>query len=35
MRADGNLQYVNYQSEGQMSDYLTRNGYDSVITDIV
>ena len=35
MHADGNIQYANYQSEEQMSDYLTSKGYESVISDIV
>ena len=35
MHADGNIQYANYQSEAQMSDYLTSNGYGSVISEIV
>ena len=35
MHADGNIQYANYQSEDQMSDYLTSNGYQSVISEIV
>ena len=35
MHADGNIQYANYQSESQMSDYLTSNGYESVINEIV
>ena len=35
MHADGNIQYANYQSEKQMSDYLTSKGYESVISDIV
>ena len=35
MHADGNIQYANYQSEAQMSDYLTSKGYESVISDIV
>ena len=34
MHADGNIQYANYQSEAQMSDYLTSKGYADVITDI-
>ena len=34
MHADGNIQYANYQSEAQMSDYLTSKGYESVISDI-
>ena len=29
MHADGNIQYANYQSEQQVIDYLTANGYDS------
>ena len=35
MHAEGNFQYANYQSEAQMSDYLTSNGYGSVISKIV
>ena len=35
MHADGNIQYANYQSEAQMSDYLTSNGYESIISDII
>ena len=35
MHDDGNIQYANYQSEAQMSDYLTSNGYESVISEIV
>ena len=35
MHADGNIQYANYQNQTQMSDYLTSNGYESVISDIV
>ena len=35
MHADGNIQYANYQNENQMSDYLTSNGYESVINDII
>jgi len=35
MHDDGNIQYANYQSEEQMSDYLTSNGYESVISEIV
>ena len=35
MHADGNIQYANYQSESQMSDYLTGHGYESVISEIV
>ena len=35
MHADGNIQYANYQSEEQMSDYLTSKGYESEISNIV
>ena len=35
MHADGNIQYANYQSEVQMSEYLTNNGYESVISEII
>ncbi len=35
MHADGNIQYANYQSEEQMSDYLTSKGYADVISDII
>ena len=35
MHADGNIQYANYQNQTQMSDYLTNNGYQSVISDII
>ena len=35
MHSDGNIRYANYQSEEQMSNYLTSNGYESVISDIV
>jgi hypothetical protein len=35
MHADGNIRYANYQSEEQMSNYLTNNGYESVISDII
>ena len=35
MHADGNIQYANYQSEAQMSDYLTSNGFESVISSII
>ena len=35
MHADGNIQYANYQSEQQMTDYLTGNGYGSVVNDII
>jgi len=35
MHSDGNIRYANYQSEEQMSNYLTSNGYESVISDIL
>ena len=35
MHADGNIRYANYQSEEQMREYLTANGDDSAISDIV
>ena len=35
MHADGNIQYANYQSEEQMSDYLISKGYADVISDII
>jgi len=35
MHADGNIRYANYQSEAQMKEYLTANGDDSAISDIV
>ena len=33
MHADGNIRYANYQSEAQMIDYLTQNGWDSSTYD--
>ena len=35
MHADGNIQYANYQSEDQMSDYLTSKGFESEISNII
>ena len=35
MHADGNIQYANYQNEEQMRDFLTSNGNESVIGDII
>ena len=35
MHADGNIRYANYQSEDQMKEYLTANGDDSVISEVV
>ena len=34
-KADGNIQYANYQSESQMSEYLTNNGLSDSITEII
>ena len=34
MHSDGNIRYANYQSEEQMSNYLTANGYESIISEI-
>ena len=28
MHSDGNIRYANYQSEQEVIDYLTANGYD-------
>ena len=35
MHADGNIRYANYQSEAQMSEYLTDQGHGNIIVDIV
>ena len=35
MHDDGNIRYANYQSPEQMSEYLTAQGHDSFITEIV
>ena len=35
MHADGNIRYANYQSEDQMKEYLTSNGHESIISDII
>ena len=35
MNYGGNIRYANYQSEEKMSDYLTSNRYESVISDII
>ena len=32
MHADGNIQYANYQSQQQVSEYLANNGWDACIT---
>ena len=34
MHADGNIQYANYQSEEQMTEYLTANGFSSTVSEI-
>ena len=35
MHDDGNIRYANYQSEAQMTDYLTTQGHESVVDEIV
>ena len=35
MHADGNIRYANYQSEDQMSSYLTAQGHAEIVSDIV
>ena len=35
MHADGNIQYANYQSESQMTEYLTANGFSSTFAEII
>ena len=35
MHDDGNIRYANYQSEEQMTDYLTTQGHESVVQQIV
>ena len=35
MHADGNIRYANYQSEEQMSEYLTAQGHENIVADIV
>ena len=35
MHADGNIRYANYQSESQMSEYLTSNGLSDSIAEII
>ena len=32
---DGNIRYANYQSEEQMNEYLTAQGHENIIADIV
>ena len=35
MHDDGNIRYANYQSEAQMSEYLTAQGHEGVIAEII
>ncbi len=35
MHTDGNIRYANYQSEAQMSEYLTNNGLSDSIAEII
>ena len=35
MHDDGNIRYANYQSEDQMSSYLTAQGHSEIISEIV
>ena len=35
MHADGNIRYANYQSEDQMSEYLTNQGFGDITSDII
>ena len=35
MHDDGNIRYANYQSEAQMTDYLTTHGHESVSREIL
>ena len=35
MHADENIQYVNYQNQTQLSEYLMAQGHESVISDII
>ena len=35
MHVDGNIRYANYQSEQQMTEYLTAQGHEDIIADIV
>ncbi len=35
MHDDGNIRYANYQSEDQMSSYLTAQGHAEIVSDIV
>ena len=35
MHSDGSIRYANYQSEEQMSEYLTAQGHAEIISDII
>ena len=35
IHSDGNIQYATYQSEAQMTAYLTENGYSSAFSEVV
>ena len=35
MHDDGNIRYANYQSEAQMTEYLTAQGHAEIISDII
>ena len=35
MYSDGSIRYANYQSEEQMSEYLTAQGHAEIIRDII
>ena len=35
MHDDGNIRYANYQSEDQMNEYLTTQGNENVIGEII
>ena len=35
MPDDGNIRYANYQNQNQLSEYLTTQGYENVIAEII
>ena len=35
MHHDGNIRYANYQNQTQLSEYLTTQGYENVINEII
>ena len=35
MHDDGNIRYANYQNQDQMSEYITAQGHENVIGEIV